>query len=283
MRPSPTMIALAILALPTVARSQEGPAPSDQPPPVTVPKTESDEQVVKLTENEIAEIRKLPMREQSVALAQKVCPVSGEHLGSMGKPFKVAADDRVVFLCCEGCEEEFRAKAATKVVPEQKHQTTPTTKQTDKRTATPSEPRLACNQEEPMNPPPRRLRIGSSPDKSKVVDIDWGPFTDHFDILGWKTIEYKSTQFPGAPIDTGRRLALKTRAKVPCMMTLFKVRFYNQSDLEVTYIRPLIWDVQIIPNVGLATESGEHYIILFYLPPDDYTLTSIEKIKISYR
>jgi YHS domain-containing protein len=39
---------------------------------------------------------------------QKVCPVSGEKLGSMGTPYKVTIKGRVVFLCCQGCEEELR-------------------------------------------------------------------------------------------------------------------------------------------------------------------------------
>lgn len=46
------------------------------------------------------------------ALAQKVCPVSGEPLGSMGTPIKVTADGRDVFLCCESCKEKFEANPA---------------------------------------------------------------------------------------------------------------------------------------------------------------------------
>jgi YHS domain-containing protein len=38
---------------------------------------------------------------------QKICPVSGQRLGSMGAPFKLTYKDRVVFLCCEGCKEDF--------------------------------------------------------------------------------------------------------------------------------------------------------------------------------
>jgi hypothetical protein len=40
---------------------------------------------------------------------QKVCPVLGEPLGSMGPPVRVTIEGRVVFLCCKGCEPELRA------------------------------------------------------------------------------------------------------------------------------------------------------------------------------
>lgn len=37
----------------------------------------------------------------------KVCVVSGEELGSMGKPEDVIFKDVLVKLCCEGCKEDF--------------------------------------------------------------------------------------------------------------------------------------------------------------------------------
>ena len=37
--------------------------------------------------------------------------MSGELLGSMGKPHKVTLKGRIVFLCCSGCESELRANA----------------------------------------------------------------------------------------------------------------------------------------------------------------------------
>ena len=37
---------------------------------------------------------------------QKICPVSGQDLGSMGKPFKVKAGEQTVFLCCKGCQNK---------------------------------------------------------------------------------------------------------------------------------------------------------------------------------
>lgn len=38
------------------------------------------------------------------AAVQKICPVTGRNLGSMGTPFKVRVGGMEVFLCCEGCK-----------------------------------------------------------------------------------------------------------------------------------------------------------------------------------
>lgn len=40
---------------------------------------------------------------------QRICPVTGLALGSMGAPIKVTAGDRTAYLCCAGCEEAFHA------------------------------------------------------------------------------------------------------------------------------------------------------------------------------
>jgi len=47
--------------------------------------------------------------DRELALKQKICPVSDEPLGSMGPPFKVQVQDQSVFLCCAGCEADFRS------------------------------------------------------------------------------------------------------------------------------------------------------------------------------
>ncbi len=41
--------------------------------------------------------------EDSLIAAQKLCPVTGEPLGSMGAPVRVAVGGRAVFVCCKGC------------------------------------------------------------------------------------------------------------------------------------------------------------------------------------
>jgi hypothetical protein len=39
---------------------------------------------------------------------QKVCPVTGAELGSMGDPVKVVVKGQTVFLCCAGCEDAIK-------------------------------------------------------------------------------------------------------------------------------------------------------------------------------
>ena len=36
---------------------------------------------------------------------QKICPVSGAELGSMGEPIKINAGEQVAFLCCKACQQ----------------------------------------------------------------------------------------------------------------------------------------------------------------------------------
>ncbi len=57
---------------------------------------------------EQAAVDKLPPVDRELAMKQKVCPISGERLGSMGTPHKVILGNRVVFLCCGGCEDAAR-------------------------------------------------------------------------------------------------------------------------------------------------------------------------------
>jgi multidrug efflux pump subunit AcrA (membrane-fusion protein) len=62
----------------------------------------------KLSPEDLAEIRanldKLPPADRKAAEAQRLCPVQGEVLGSMGVPIKVdLGGGRSVFVCCKGC------------------------------------------------------------------------------------------------------------------------------------------------------------------------------------
>ena len=43
-----------------------------------------------------------------MARRHKICPVTGEPLGSMGKPSKLSVQGQTVFICCPGCEEALR-------------------------------------------------------------------------------------------------------------------------------------------------------------------------------
>jgi hypothetical protein len=50
--------------------------------------------------------------ERSAVLAQKVCPVTNEPLGSMGSPIKVTVEGRDVWLCCDGCVDAIKKDPA---------------------------------------------------------------------------------------------------------------------------------------------------------------------------
>ncbi len=53
-------------------------------------------------------LAKLSETQRMAALKQVVCPVTGAKLGSMGGPPVITVNERDVFLCCAGCEEELR-------------------------------------------------------------------------------------------------------------------------------------------------------------------------------
>lgn len=46
--------------------------------------------------------------DRALAASQKICPVTGKPLGSMGTPTRLEVKGRVLFLCCEGCEPKLR-------------------------------------------------------------------------------------------------------------------------------------------------------------------------------
>ena len=97
---------------PTPAPAAADPAPKTDaaPPAAEAPKADAPKaEAVKLTEDELAEIKKLPADEQDAALKQAVCPVSGEHLGSMALPIKVSAEGKTFYLCCKGCQKEVES------------------------------------------------------------------------------------------------------------------------------------------------------------------------------
>jgi hypothetical protein len=94
------------------------PAPSDAKTATEAPKVEGPSQTdtskpagaaAKLSPDDIKAINELPKAEQDVALAQAVCPVSNENLGSMGKPLKVTAEGRTFYLCCDSCQKDLKA------------------------------------------------------------------------------------------------------------------------------------------------------------------------------
>jgi outer membrane murein-binding lipoprotein Lpp len=72
-----------------------GPTPSAAKPETTA------EPVDKVKAN----LDKLSPEDRALAEQQKVCPESGEPLGSMDVPIKVMVKGQPVFVCCGGCKE----------------------------------------------------------------------------------------------------------------------------------------------------------------------------------
>ncbi len=65
-----------------------------------------------LGEGVVKALSQLSDADRVAALAQKVCPVSDEPLGSMGKPPKFTVEGQEGFLCCDSCEEELHKNAS---------------------------------------------------------------------------------------------------------------------------------------------------------------------------
>jgi YHS domain-containing protein len=53
-------------------------------------------------------LAELSAEDRELAKIQRICPVSGDVLGAMGKPFKTTIQGKTVFLCCEGCEQDLK-------------------------------------------------------------------------------------------------------------------------------------------------------------------------------
>ncbi len=56
---------------------------------------------------ELEGLAELSPEDRALAEKQDICPVTGEKLGSMGKPYKVTVKGQTVFLCCDGCEAKL--------------------------------------------------------------------------------------------------------------------------------------------------------------------------------
>jgi Cu(I)/Ag(I) efflux system membrane fusion protein len=52
-----------------------------------------------------AALAKLSPVDRVAAERQKICPVTGMSLGTMGTPVKIEAGGKTVYLCCEGCRD----------------------------------------------------------------------------------------------------------------------------------------------------------------------------------
>lgn len=67
--------------------------------PSRATQTNDDELPVEVLEA----LANLPEGDRQTATVQRICPVSGELLGSMGTPIKVDVKGTPVFICCDGC------------------------------------------------------------------------------------------------------------------------------------------------------------------------------------
>lgn len=84
---------------------QSGPSAPQQTPAVDTSAVPAEEQSEEVREA----LAGLSPEDRALAEKQKICPVAGEPLGSMGTPYKVTVNGRDVLLCCDGCEEEIKA------------------------------------------------------------------------------------------------------------------------------------------------------------------------------
>ena len=58
---------------------------------------------VLLSQTAFAQASSLSKYDQLKVAVQKICPVTGKPLGSMGDPLKVKIGEEQIFLCCKGC------------------------------------------------------------------------------------------------------------------------------------------------------------------------------------
>jgi len=85
MKTTPSILAIASIALFTASCGEKTVTTESNPPTTEVAAETADD---------------YPM---------KTCPVSGEELGSMGKPVIVEHEGTTVKLCCKSCIEDFNA------------------------------------------------------------------------------------------------------------------------------------------------------------------------------
>lgn len=92
---------------PSVAASYFGATRAGGAPNAAAPTAESESEPGAEAEEIRQALAELPAADRTAVQRQKICPVTGLPLGSMGAPIKAAAGERVVWLCCEGCQASF--------------------------------------------------------------------------------------------------------------------------------------------------------------------------------
>lgn len=105
-----TYHALSLFGLVAFAATLVGCSKDTAPPTVVEEEVVEEVEVPELSPSDVTEaMAALSETDRTAALAQKVCPVSDQTLGSMGTPIKVTVKGRDVFLCCEACREKLEA------------------------------------------------------------------------------------------------------------------------------------------------------------------------------
>jgi YHS domain-containing protein len=89
------LVAIVLIAIPigVLAYTQFGAKHDTTPPaagePPTPSKSSSDE-------------------DRQLIAKQKICPVSGQSLDSMGEPYRTEVEGKVVFVCCKSCTSALK-------------------------------------------------------------------------------------------------------------------------------------------------------------------------------
>ncbi len=100
---------LSSLAVLVIAVGLSGCGDTDDSPPAEDPPeaTSGDDHAGHMpASTEVTEaFAELSPEDRTAAEKQRICPVTDQPLGSMGKPFKLTVQDREVFLCCEMCKD----------------------------------------------------------------------------------------------------------------------------------------------------------------------------------
>lgn len=100
----------ALVVFAGCAKEQSRPAPAA--PKANEQKAADQKTDTAATDKTAAELpdglKELSPEDLAAVQKQKICPVSGAELGSMGKPFKTTVKDQTVFLCCSGCEDDLK-------------------------------------------------------------------------------------------------------------------------------------------------------------------------------
>ncbi len=93
-------ISVALLALLSLGCQPSPPEPVSPEPTIEDPDHADHDQ----NDEVRAALAGLSPADRESVEQQRICPVSGQLLGSMGEPLKVEVQDREVWICCAGCE-----------------------------------------------------------------------------------------------------------------------------------------------------------------------------------